>query len=381
MKDELIRYLTSILEYSLSTIKNATDHPGTNEYRHFCNMVLKLNYSGHDSDGLPGPSAAEYGDPILGAYYLTRYGYLYAFEYWVIYDAILRNLGSDLPVLKVTTVGCGTMLDAWSLAYAKARILEDRAENENLKTNLNKLDLSYYGYDGAKWGLFLAGNEAHDSDRSISAEQRIVNKNFVSIPWINDFDAQGEGVDIADVFNKSGGPISDSSVIFFSRILNEISNIKLDQVVENIRQLAKNGDFKQIELYICISHSSSRQSFGFAKRIIDAINYNDQFTVEDDILRSSSLFGEYMGLEGVNYQDEDPYNYYSFELREGKFGPFGEKPGTLNCDFCKECLVNVMNSIDDFDETMKENNVREYKVRMKQVRYISMQVIKLTRKE
>ena len=49
--------------------------------------------------------------------YLLRYAYAYAFEYKCIYRKLIKRLKQDEEI-DVTSIGCGNMLDYWSLAHA-----------------------------------------------------------------------------------------------------------------------------------------------------------------------------------------------------------------------------------------------------------------------
>lgn len=48
--------------------------------------------------------------------YLLRYAFAYAFEYSYMYKEILSKMVGNKPI-KVTSIGCGTMIDYWALAY------------------------------------------------------------------------------------------------------------------------------------------------------------------------------------------------------------------------------------------------------------------------
>ena len=57
----------------------------------------------------------DYSDINIQQLYLLRYAYAYAFEYKYMYQFLLRKLPPSQS-LKVTSVGCGSMVDYWSLS-------------------------------------------------------------------------------------------------------------------------------------------------------------------------------------------------------------------------------------------------------------------------
>lgn len=57
----------------------------------------------------------DYSDRNIQQLYLLRYAYAYAFEYKVMYTQLFSRIGIA-PKIKVTSIGCGNLLDYWALA-------------------------------------------------------------------------------------------------------------------------------------------------------------------------------------------------------------------------------------------------------------------------
>lgn len=100
--------------------------------------LKSVNFS---QDNIP-----DYHDVHLQQYYLLRYAYAYAFEYKKIYETLLRRMQSDplydfswQNVIRVHSIGCGTMLDYWALA----RVLEQAGRSETI--------IDYTGIDLVDW--------------------------------------------------------------------------------------------------------------------------------------------------------------------------------------------------------------------------------------
>lgn len=74
--------------------------------------LCKLKTVNFDAGQLP-----EYNDIHVQQLYLLRYAYAYAFEYKVMYMNLLTHFDFDSQI-KVTSIGCGNMIDYWSLTRA-----------------------------------------------------------------------------------------------------------------------------------------------------------------------------------------------------------------------------------------------------------------------
>ena len=85
----------------------------------------------------------DYEDINIQQLYLLRYAFAYAFEYSRMYLDVLSQM-DDVNNISVTSVGCGSMIDYWSLVHA----LEIK----------HKLDCSirYVGIDKIDWNYKIA---------------------------------------------------------------------------------------------------------------------------------------------------------------------------------------------------------------------------------
>lgn len=81
----------------------------------------------------------DYDCPWEQAAYVLRYSYAYAFEYYQMYRAIFEEFSFNNE-LKVLSIGCGTLLDAWALDVAVREVgIEKNTE--------------YVGVDLAEWNV------------------------------------------------------------------------------------------------------------------------------------------------------------------------------------------------------------------------------------
>lgn len=61
----------------------------------------------------------DYSNIHVQQLYLLRYAYAYAFEYKQMYEYLFKRYSVGTPI-HVMSIGCGNMIDYWSLAHAVA---------------------------------------------------------------------------------------------------------------------------------------------------------------------------------------------------------------------------------------------------------------------
>jgi hypothetical protein len=83
-----------------------------------------------------GGKLPDYSDIHAQQYYLLRYAYAYGFEYKQMYKG-LRNRIKDVEHLRVTSIGCGSMIDYWALTRVFPRKCSIRY------TGIDTIDWSY----------------------------------------------------------------------------------------------------------------------------------------------------------------------------------------------------------------------------------------------
>lgn len=112
----------------------------------------------------------EYSNFHVQQLYLLRFAYAYAYEYKLMYTSLLTN-NTVGPNITVTSIGCGNMIDYWSLVQALTE-----TEKDGCVINYTGIDLIDWEYkvtarasDNVKFHQidavkFLKGKEALDSD-------------------------------------------------------------------------------------------------------------------------------------------------------------------------------------------------------------------------
>lgn len=166
--------------------------------------------------------------------YLLRYAYAYSYEYTEIYRQVLQRMGKQRS-LSVVSIGCGSMIDYWSLTQALAC------------GNQAECVVNYVGIDAVEWN-YRFPKRTQDN----------------IIPYLHN--------DAVDCFVKNPKFVSD--IYFFPKSISEFS-------MQEIKQIADCFEKKPIEkdkFFICVSlrNSAEKRAFDMEKtRILtEAIEKN-----------------------------------------------------------------------------------------------------------
>ena len=179
----------------------------------------------------------DYEDINIQQLYLLRYAFAYAFEYSRMYLDVLSQM-DDVNNISVTSVGCGSMIDYWSLVHA----LEMKS----------KMDCSirYVGIDIIDWNYKIPqrqNDEVHYLIRNA-----------------------------ADIFTNNSQFISD--VYFFPKSISEFSDSELNAMANSFssKKIQKN------RFFVCISlrkdQGSMDRDMQKTKCLIEAISKNGFYT-------------------------------------------------------------------------------------------------------
>ena len=274
MKDDLVQYLDDTVNEACDLIQSHIVSGVMDQ--DLIDAIGYLDYRG----ALPAHTF-NYSDDLVNAVYFIKYGYAYAYEYHVMYDLILDSyLATQGRIFGVTCLGCGSLIDAWSLAYSKARLIEDDG-----KTYLDDLELRSIGNDLEEWAIRFISEPGNVMESAYPAKD---NPRYPGA-------AKNAARDIVAFFDQESWYASYNTM-FFSKILYELPATVLNDLIDSIRDKAINGKFTHNEYYICISHSKYRYETdarmkSIAGEIADAINTNGEFDITDDLLDTVGFLG------------------------------------------------------------------------------------------
>lgn len=192
----------------------------------------------------------DYRNKNIQQLYLLRYAFAYAFEYKFMYDEVISKMGNPAKI-GVTSIGCGVMLDYWSLVNA-------------LKSKKNKdCEIKYVGIDKIEWKYKM---KPRRRDKFYFLERNAI-----------------------DYFNNNEKFVSD--IYFFPKSISEFS-------LNDVSIMARNLSTKPIEkerLFLCISlrsdQGSMERDMEKSRMLVSAFKKNGY---KEDI--SYDDFGESVGI-------------------------------------------------------------------------------------
>ena len=145
-----------------------------------------------------------YTDPWSQGCYVLRYVYAYAYEYINLYLQMISEY--ELPdIVKVLSLGCGSMIDAWSLQEATKR------------NNLNP-EIFYTGVDVVRW------NKNYEPRTNDNVHKTMIlgkAGEFLATQSELDFDIL--------IFPKSLGDIAKADRNDYKKIITSLKNLKIKQ--------------------------------------------------------------------------------------------------------------------------------------------------------
>lgn len=201
-----------------------------------------------------------YDDKMAADYYLCRYGMCYAFEYSLMYKLVLKSMTNSGEQLKgLLSIGCGSMIDGWSMAYAYSML--------NYSEGHMPPRFKYMGVDCKEWAVKFI--DPKKSGEKIGPS--VYMQPFSEVSFFQGF-AQDYLRSLID-----GKTAMDYNVICFPKILNELDSAAADEIAEYFSKL----EFPLDEYYVCASYGRSTRSTDaeILKKIIDKINETGEFEV------------------------------------------------------------------------------------------------------
>lgn len=285
-KDDLLSYYKNFLEKDC--LRRFRDYMYDSEKK-LQNDIPSLSYDGRGEN--------DYSRQETDDFYFCKYGIAYAFEYAMLYEIMLRI--HETEKFGVYSFGCGGYIDAWSLAYARARL-----QKEGIHKDLN---LYYQGVDAVRWKTAVFGELIDDKWPENDLNDNSNNIELLEEPNISYGDTeckiskfkfrkpQWSGI---QEFNlPRGSNTMLYNVLMFPKLLNELDLDVLDKFIKKIDHYDKN---KQRDYYICVSHSPAdlRKDAKGAKaveQIVEMFKENG-FECEDNLQKMFNDEEEYKNL-------------------------------------------------------------------------------------
>lgn len=224
--------MQTITEYLKKVFEKFEKHcdEGTQSMWELSMKGLKNNSPRLNSDG-----SSIYSNPTVQQLYLLKYAYAYGFEYLSMCNELIEDF-ADKDEISVVSLGCGTMLDYWALAY----MLDEK--------DVSRPAVKYLGIDAVKWNHSLE-TAAREKDKKTFK--------FSQESFENYFERQDNEFNTHDVY-------------FFPKSISEFGKSAMEKMLSNLSEVEKDT------IYFCISLRKSNNGVanddvGKVQKIIDKL--------------------------------------------------------------------------------------------------------------
>lgn len=370
MREQLVEWLKALMRRAADIINSHIDEETGNPSNELYEMI------GAATNFIRGNNPAEhYENELCDAIYFLRYGYAYAFEYAMMYEILIKSYRAleqeEHPILGVCSLGCGSAIDAWSLAYAKEKLAEEGNELAS------RLSLRYYGLDLRQWAMNINCVENNNVLQTVYSDKA---PNIPGQP-------NNPPRDIVQFFREREW-YGSYNAILFPKILNELPEEVVQNMLREIRLAVEAEEFRRRdEMYICISHSKSdvadedSYSIEIANQIIEAINHNNEYVVESNIpaiWNEGRLEKHHVRVVERENEQEEQDNRQCYE-----FKPYGTWLPNGDSRYAKISEIEG-----DFETIREFEELTEHLLQMENIHFrrpikypanIVFQIIKLTR--
>lgn len=304
------------------------------------------------------PQDVKYDDENRQNYYFCRYGTAYAFEYAMMYDIVFKKAflsakSKETPKFNILSLGCGSGLDGFAAAYAKA----------NCKANCGReITLTYHGVDCREWQLDLL---------------EPVQEHFTGA-------ADRVFCDVVKYF--AGANAISQNVIFFPKIVNELGKETRERLLE---AASGKADPNVSEYYLCFSHSKSqvkdKDGAAFAEKFVEAFNAETQYEVSGDFLDNERKQLGYTDKDGKRLfqgfgKGKCPYFHFAEKYENAKVADLNNDFSDKSADDEMKSIVDRLNAADKKVNPLKSTD-RFYNRVMNVTDIAYFQIIRLKKKE
>lgn len=250
----------------------------------------------------------DYSDIHIQQLYLLRYAYSYAFEYKSMY-AILFAREQFKDSIRVSSIGCGSMIDYWGLVDALKEI------------NNRNCQVIYKGIDIIDWNYKIEKRE----------------KDKVNFKKIN----------ASTVFKEANKLISN--VYIFPKSISEFSTNEFEDICEGFSEKEIEKDKVHILISLRSDERSMDRDMDRSEKIILAMKQNG-FVTNDQARIYIHFKEEEKGIKGLDYKFDYPDD--AIELLKS----LSEKCSSYinNFEYCSDDCEKYLNR----RPVMKARNIR-----------------------
>lgn len=180
-----------------------------------------------------GGDTPDYSNPHVQELYELRYSYAYAFDYIRIYRKVVNDLLQEgkTEEVKVISLGCGNMIDYWSLANA---IMEKEAETR----------IIYYGIDAIDWNYKFSWRDGdqrwfrQEDFLAVLEDIHLLNPDIIIFPMsLSELDDDSYIDTLAD---KIAGIMKDKDRVYLAARIRSTDSDSQEIDTRKLRRIADN---------------------------------------------------------------------------------------------------------------------------------------------
>lgn len=223
------------------------------------NILCTLKSLQYQSGMIP-----DYSDVHIQQLYLLRYVFAYAFEYKSMFGTLFtRKKYAD--VIEIASVGCGNLIDYWSLVEALVEV------------GKSACIIKYRGLDTVDWNYKIQPREQDEvTYRKCNA---------------------------ADIFEKSNLLISD--IYIFPKSISEFSIDEFAMICNGFRTKKITKNTVHLLVSLRLDEGSMDRDMSRTEKLIDSMREN-QFSTKDKHTSFIHFRDENKGIKGYDYKFNHP---------------------------------------------------------------------------
>ncbi len=212
----------------------------------------------------------DYNSKRMQQFYLLRYAFAYSFEYSCMYDNIIKDFKEN-PQIEVVSIGCGAMIDYWSLVYS-------------LKQHrMQECSVRYVGIDEINWSYKIKSRKKdkvyfrlENAKRAFAQNEKFISDIYFFPKSISEFDEEEMSIMIDALSQK---PIIKDTVYFCFSIRSDQGS--MDHDMKKTEKIARALEKRNYMLSTSQNTSNTYTHFEEDKGIA---SFDSEFIYPEDAL-------------------------------------------------------------------------------------------------
>lgn len=212
----------------------------------------------------------DYNSKRMQQFYLLRYAFAYSFEYSCIYDNIIKDF-KEKPQIEVVSIGCGAMIDYWSLVYS-------------LKQHrMKECSVRYVGIDEINWNYKIKPRKKdkvqfrlENAKRAFARNEKFISDIYFFPKSISEFDEEEMSIMIGALSQK---PIIKDTIYFCFSIRSDQGS--MDRDMKKTKKIVKALEKRN---YIISTSHNTYNTYTYFEGDKGIASFDSEFIYPEDAL-------------------------------------------------------------------------------------------------